>query len=205
MKRFFSLALIFIIIAGAAFAWMCFSSGTAFIEKSRYFLIEKGETDKASVLGALEKKHIIKHSTAFSLLASALGVWDKLQPGKYEVKKGESLLTLARTLKNNRQAQLNLVINKLRIKEDFAKLIGKNFISDSTAVMNFLNSNDSLQAFGVDTSMIFTLIIPNTYNFYWNTPLRKMFSKFAEVSTAFWNKNNRKGKADEAGFFPSQV
>jgi UPF0755 protein len=71
--------------------------------------------------------------------------------------------------------------------------------------MNFLNSNDSLKPFNVDTSTVFTAIIPDTYTFYWSTPLQKIFQKLTDASNSFWNKNNHKQKAADIGFSPTQV
>jgi len=197
--------LLLLSIAGGAIAWLIKGPGTAFEEKNKYFIIEEGKTDKASVLAILEKKYVVKYPSAFSLLASELGIWNRLKPGKYEVTRGESLLNIARMLRNNHQAQINLIINKLRVKEDLAKLISKNFLTDSVTVMRFLNSNDSLKMYHVDTSNVFTMIIPDTYTFYWNTPLRKMFNKLFDAYNNYWNKNNRIQKAAAIGFTPAQV
>ncbi|MBS1627265.1 MAG: endolytic transglycosylase MltG [Bacteroidetes bacterium] len=199
-----SIFLFFIIICGV-FAWLVFSNATSFNESKKYLIIEEGKTDKASVTTALQEQGIISNTTIFSLIGNGIGLWNKIKPGKFEIKKGESLLTVIKTLKNNRQAQINLVINKLRIKEDLAKLISKNFSTDSVSVMNFLNSNDSLKNYNVDTSNVFTIIIPDTYTFYWNTSLRKIFNKLYDASTNFWNKNNRTQQAASINFTPQEV
>ena len=202
MKRFFTFLLLVILVVAAFSLWMLFSSGTAFEEKSKYFVIEEGKTDQASVLEVLDQKNIVRNSMLFSLAATQLHVWDKLKAGKYEVKKGTSMLNIARMLKNNHQAQINLVINKLRLKEDLAKLISKSFASDSVTVMQFLNSADSLQPYNVNPDNVFTMIIPDTYSFYWNTPLRKIFNKLFEANVNYWSKNDRIKKATEIGFSP---
>jgi UPF0755 protein len=191
------------VFLGALSAYLIFTSGTAFDEKTKYFVIEEGKTDKSSVLSVLEEKNIVKNTALFGLLASQLNVWDKLKAGKYEVKKGESFLKIARMLKNNHQAQINLVINKLRLHEDLAKLISKNFSSDSASVMNFLSSPDSLAPYHVTPENVFTIIIPDTYTFYWNTPLRKIFNKLFDANLNYWSKNDRTKKASAIGF--SQV
>lgn len=204
MKKLLYLFFFLIIAAGIA-AWLVIGSGTAFAEKNKFFVIEEGHTDKASVTEMLEKKYIIKHGLVFDALASQLGVWQKIKPGKYEVRQGDNLLGIARMLKNGKQAQVKLVINKLRTKEDLAKLISKNFANDSVEVMKFLNSNDSLKAFQVDTNTVFTLIIPDTYTFYWNTPLQKIFQKLYDAKNVFWNKNERTKKAENEGFSPVEA
>jgi len=175
-------------------------SGTAFSEKVKYIIIEEGKNNKENVINLLAEQNIITHTSTFSLLSTQLNIWANLKPGKYEIKKGESLLSIARKLKNNHQAQINLVINKLRLKEDLAKLIGKNFLTDSAAAIQFLSSNDSLKEYHVDTNTVFSIIIPNTYTFYWNTPLRKIFNKLYQTSVSFWQKNDRTEKAKALHF-----
>jgi len=205
MSRVLSTLLLVLLIVAAVAAWLVLGAGTGFSEKNRYFLIAEGKTDQASVLQVLEDNEIIAHPSTFSLLASQMNIWSKIRPGKYEVKKGMSNWKIVRMLRNGRLAEIKLVINKLRTKEDLAKLISKNFAPDSVSVMRFLNSKDSLKPFGVDTSRVFTLIIPDTYSFYWHTSLSRIFSKLADAQRAFWLKNERMAKAEKMKFTPEQV
>lgn len=205
MKRFGVLLLLVLLIVAGFLSWQVLLSGTAFNGAKGSFIIEEGRNDRDHVLQAFRDNQIVKSPALFSAVASALGVWDKLKPGKYEVKKGASLLSVARMLRNGRQAEIKLVINRLRLKEDLARLIGKSFASDSAKVMLFLSSNDSLQPYGVDTSSVFTAIIPDTYSFYWNTPLSNIFRKLADTRTAFWDRNGRLQKAKDLSFTPEEV
>ena len=184
---------------------MVFGAGTGFSEKTRTFIVTEGKTEKASVLDAMLKNNIITNRKVFSLVASQSGVWAKIRAGKYEVKKGQSLWSLARMLKNGRLAEIKLVINRIRIKEDLARLISRNFAPDSVSVMRYLKSNDSLQKFGVDTSTVFTLIIPDTYTFYWNTSLNKIFRRLSDAKNVFWQKNQRLEKAGSIHFTPEEA
>ncbi len=205
MKKIITFIFILIIFTISIIAYLALSSGTSFDEKNKYFIVEENKTDKASILETLEQNHIITNTTVFSFIASSLNIWGKIKPGKYEVKNSQSLLNIARMLKNNHQAQINLVINKVRTKEELAKLIGKNFSSDSSTVMKFISSNDSLNAYHVDTNTAFTIIIPDTYTFYWNTSLRNIFNKLYSVNVSFWEKNDRIKKTETTGLTQQQV
>ena len=165
----------------------------------------EGKTNQASVLDAMQTNNIITNRKVFSLVASQSGVWAKIRAGKYEVKKGQSLWSLARMLKNGRLAEIKLVINRVRIKEDLARLISRNFAPDSVSVMRYLKSNDSLQKFGVDTRTVFTLFIPDTYTFYWNTSLNKIFRRLSDAKNVFWQKNQRLEKAGSIHFTPEEA
>ena len=202
MKKALSFLLIGVVFIAIIAAWLLLGSATGFSEKNKFFIIEKNKTNKANIIATLEDKYIIKNTAVFALTADALDIWENVKPGKYEVKKGASVVDVVKMLKNGKQAEIRLVINKLRLKEDLAKLISKSFSTDSIEVMQFLNSNDSLQQFGVDTSTLFTMILPDTYSFYWNTPLQKILSKLKTTSDHFWSKNNRKEKAATVGFSP---
>jgi UPF0755 protein len=140
----------------------------------------------------------------FNWLAGKLNVWERLRPGKYEIENGSSLLTLARKLRNGSQSPVNLVITKLRTRNDFAGLIGRKFESDSTAMLLFMQSNDSLKKFDLDTNTVMTAVFPNTYSLLWNSEPQKIFRKLNEQRTKFWT-DERKQKAKQLGLTAEQV
>ncbi|HET7119521.1 MAG TPA: endolytic transglycosylase MltG, partial [Hanamia sp.] len=105
---------------------------------------------------------------------------------------------------SGKQVPVNLVITKLRTKEDLAKKIAEHFEVDSLTVINFLNNSDSLRQFDVDSNTVMTDVIPNTYTYVWNTPVKKIFSKLYEEEQKFWNKE-RLGKAQKLQLTPKQI
>jgi len=183
--------------------YFAFTSTTKFTSKSTTFIIDN--INKQQISNLLVEKNIISNKTVFLWIGNAVGIWEKIKPGKYEVKKGESIIGIIKMLKNGRLAESKLVINKLRVKEDFAKLVSKNFSTDSVTVMQFLTSTDSLKMYAVDTNTVFTLFIPDTYAFYWNTPLRKIMNKLNEAKNNFWNNNNRLEKSKAIGLSPENI
>lgn len=198
------LVLIFLVALGGIIAWLVMGPATAFEEKSRYFIIPEG-ADKSSVMRILRDDKITSSTAGLQLSGAVLGSWKKIRPGKYEVKQGQSAFQIARMIKNGRLAEMKLVINKIRTREDLAKLIGKQFSTDSASAMAFLSSNDSLKQFHTDTALLFTRIIPDTYIFYWNTPLAKIIQKLADKSEAFWQQNDRLAKAKAKGLSPEGI
>lgn len=205
MSKLVSTLLVVVLLGGGFFAWMIFGSGTGFNEKTQTFIIAEGNTDKNSVWEAMQQNKIITNRFAFNLVASQMDVWKRIRPGKYEVKKGQSIWNVARMLRNGRLAEIKLVINRVRTKEDLAKLISKSFAPDSISVMQYLNSNDSLKKFEVDTSSVFTMIIPDTYIFYWNTSLTNIFRKLSDAKNNFWQKNNRLQRVEKTGLTKNEV
>jgi UPF0755 protein len=205
MTRRNRLFLLLIFLFAFAAGWIIWGPGTGFSSKTKSFIIPEGTQSAGDVMRILKEQDIVTQPLLFSVTAQLAGSWRNIRPGKYEVKKGQSLLSIARMLKNGRQASMNLVINRIRTKEEFARLISKSFAADSVSVMRYLENEDTLKRFGVDTSMAFTLIIPDTYTFYWNTPLDKIIQRLVNAQKTFWEKNGRLEKVKATGLSQQEV
>jgi UPF0755 protein len=107
-------------------------------------------------------------------------------------------------LRNGQQTPVNLVITKLRTKNDLARLIGNKFECDSLDVIRFLNNNDSLEQFDLTPDLAMSAVLPDTYTFFWNTGPPGIFKKLAEEHKSFWTAD-RKQRAEKLQLTPSQV
>lgn len=153
----------------------------------------------------LVAQKIIFEKTSFLLFAKVFQIESKLKPGKFNVKSKSNIISILRMLRNNQQATVKLVLNKVRTKGELARLIAVQFERDSSAIHHFLNSNDSLKPFDTDTTQLFTILIPNTYEFYWSSSMSQILSKFKKAQVRFWEQNNRKQKAAEKGMSQNQI
>jgi UPF0755 protein len=183
--------------------FIVFIKSTHFNDEQVYF--EYKHEGLSQLADSLVAKKIIFEKTSFLLFAKALKVEDKIKDGRFLVKKKTSVLDLIRMLRNNQQATVKLVLNKVRTKGELAKLIAKTFDKDSAAVMTFLSSNDSLQSFDTDTTQLFTLLIPNTYEFYWSSSMAQILSKLQKAQIHFWSQNNRIQKAAMIGMSQNEI
>ena len=204
MKKFFAILFIILLVAAAAGAWIFLGSATGFATKKETLYISSNAANKNAVLDSLTANKIISNKTAFNFLANRMNYWQNIKPGKYEIEKGTSLLSIMRLLRNGRQTPVNLVITKLRTKEDFAKLTGSKFEFDSTAMIMFLANADSLKKFGVDTTNAMSIVLPDTYTYFWNTTPHRVLQKLFDASTKFWTEE-RKQKAAAQNLSPTQV
>jgi UPF0755 protein len=204
MKKILRYTLLLFIVSIIIGAWLVFADATTFTEKGKYIFIRDGNI-KEQVLTQLDTGNIIRFPAVFKLVAEQSKVWENLKPGRFEVKKGESIFNLVRALRNNTQSPVRLTINKLRLREDLARQIGKNFSIDSAKTIQFLTNIDSLLQLGVDSNTLFSIIIPDTYFIKWNTSLKNILNRFKDESEKFWNKNDRLHKAEKQGLTPLQV
>lgn len=169
----------------------------------RFLYIPTGSTYQ-DVKENLLKNKIITSVFWFNKVADYAKYPQKVKAGKYKVSGGMSLYHLVKMLRSGRQAPVNLVITKLRTKEDLAEKISSQFETDSLKVMSFMNNEDSVSQFDVDTNTIMTIVIPNTYTYFWNTSVGNIFKKLYKEEQNFWNAE-RKEKAKKLGLTPTQV
>ena len=201
MKKTIRIVLLILVVIGAFAAWKIFGPSVS-VPDDKFLYIKTGSSF-SEMRNELISKKIISSPQWFDWLSSALS-FNTAKAGKYEIKKGMSLFQLARVLKNGRQTPVKFVITKFRLKEDFARKLGQQFEFDSTAAMKFLTNNDSLKAYGVDTSTVMAAVMPDTYSFYWNSQPQKVYEKLFEHWQKFWTED-RKKKANAVQLSPVQV
>lgn len=200
MKKIFYLVLIFGLVYTS---YNVFLKTTHFSGEKTSFVYNK--TGLSNLADTLLAKKIILDKPSFLFFAKILQVEDKLKAGKFLVLKNTSLLTLLRMLRNNQQASVKFVLNKVRTRAELAKLIATTFSTDSSDCAAYLNSNDSLAKFETDTTQLLTLFIPNTYEFYWSSPMTKIIQKMKAAADVFWSNNQRLEKAKALGLSKNEV
>ncbi|MBU6262677.1 MAG: endolytic transglycosylase MltG [Bacteroidetes bacterium] len=194
MKKIGTILILLMVVASIVTTWSIFSPITNFSGAQQSFTVDQSIVKKGAVIKYLNENGMIKNGLGLWILSKVIPNWEVVRPGKYQLKQGQTAWQIARMLKNGRVAEVKLVINKLRTKEDFAQLIGNQFSTDSTTVMQFITSNDSLQPFGVDTSTFYAIIIQDTYQFYWDTPFKQILTKLKSYQEKFWDHIDRRNK-----------
>lgn len=198
---FVLLALILIIIAFTARFYL---SNTAFTEDSKYLYIHTGHIDKETIMKTLVENKFLKNPGSFAFLAGQMNIWPQARPGRYKIVKNMSLLDIARVIRNGRQEPLNLVITKVRTKEQLASLIGKKFETDSLSIINYLNNPDTLKKYGLDTTTIMTMVFPDTYAYLWTASPEDFFKKLYAQYNKIWT-DERRQKAEALGLTPTSA
>jgi len=205
MKKLFATILILIVLIGGIGYVMVGLNATKFDAPHKYIFVTTKSNAKDTVLSQLSGKNGIKNLGLFSFLTDKLQLWDRIKPGRFEIKKGESIKSILQTLRHNEQAPARLVVNKVRTRADFAGLIGRQFRLDSLTALNYLNNNDSLKFLGVDTNTVLSLVIPDTYLLNWNSSIRAIMERLQDYQKDFWASNDRTAKATKLGLTPLQV
>jgi UPF0755 protein len=191
-----------VFLTAAYCGWMFFGP-TVQSPYGNFFYIHTGSTYQ-QVRDSLKKNKIISTDFWLNKVAGYSDYDKNIKPGKYKIGEGMSVVNLVKMLRSGRQSPVNLVITKLRTKEELAKKIGENFETDSLSVIKFLDNNDSILQFDVDTNNVITMVIPNTYTYTWNTAIEKIFKKLYAEQQKFWNEE-RMQKAERLHLTPKEI
>ena len=183
-RKYLAYIFILLLFAVGYIGWTLFGP-TINEPAEKYFYIHTGSSYQ-NVKDSLIKKKIISGTFWFDRIAKYLDYDKAIKPGKYKINNGMSLIKFVRMLRSGNQSPVNLVITKLRTKEDLAKKLANNFESDSVAVINFLNNNDSLLKYNLDSNTVMTSVIPNTYVLKWNNTPATLFNRLYTLQKAFW-------------------
>jgi UPF0755 protein len=172
----------------AGFSYFVFlSSATKFKNDEVVLLIAEKNANKQFIKKEIEDNLHATHYTTFLALAEMTGYWKNIKPGRYVIEDGMGVFTLFRKLHNGSQDPIKITINKVRTRQDLANQLSKKLERTSNDFLRFMNSNDSLSYLGLTKETVFTLIIPNTYEIYWNTDPKAFFNKMNKEANKFWN------------------
>ncbi len=203
MKRKVIYTILLVIAGAGAFVGWKLLGPTVSAPEKKYFYVKTGSTYK-DVKDDLLFLKIIPGEFWFDQVAKRLNYDKAVKAGRYEIKNGTSILSLVRMLRAGSQSPVNLVITKLRTKEDLAAKIAANFECDSASFISFLNNSDSLRRYKLDSNTVMTAVIPNTYSILWNTSPSRIFKKLYNEQEKFWNEEREK-KASALSMTPAQV
>lgn len=122
-----------------------------------------------------------------------------IQPGRYVVKPSSTSVYVARMLNNQWQTPTSLVLSgTMRDKGAIARKIANQMMVDSASVYAALNDDALLSKYGFNSTNVFSLIIPDTYEMYWTASIEDILQKQKDAWDAFWTEDNlRKAKALE--------
>ncbi|MFI5195731.1 MAG: endolytic transglycosylase MltG [Chitinophagales bacterium] len=201
-RPFFVVAII--IIAVFVFSlFKVFGPNTGTFTQGEYLYIHTG-ADYEKVKDALQGGGFISDMMSFDLLAKGAKLPAHIHPGKYKINKAMSNYNIIRMLHAGRQTPVKLVINKLRTKHDLINLLSSNLEADSLSLTQLLEDPVYLLQFGLDTNTAMCLVLPDTYDFFWNTTADKALRKLERNYTKFWD-DTRKQQAREHNLTPVQA
>jgi conserved hypothetical protein, YceG family len=160
--------------------------------------------DFEDLMSSIGELHIVEDTASFRWAAEKMEYPARVKPGKYKLEPGMNNRTLINKLGGGLQEPVQLRFDNVRLKENLAGVLAGQLEPDSIAFVSMLN-NDSLAAkYGFDMENFFSMFIPNTYEFYWNTPVDRFAERMHQEYQKFWNEERRQ-KAEKLNLTPQEV
>ncbi len=182
-KRIFYLAATLLAAMVAAFvAGFVQFKGDAVPEEFELYVSSK--SDYARLTDSLMPH--IRHRAAFDLYAERIDLPTTYKPGHYLLRPGMNVIEIARMLKLGLQTPVRVTINNVRIPTQLAGKLARQIDADSTAILRALTSDSLARAVGFDSVTLFSMFIPDTYEFYWTVSPEEMVHRMKREYDRFW-------------------
>ncbi len=150
-----------------------------------------------SILKILEDGQFIKDVSSFKK-AAQLMKFDKRQSmraGRFKLSPLMTNREIIQLLRAGKQSPVNVTLSYGRLPEDIASKVSKVIEADSLSIVSLFNNKSYLSRYDTDIENAMTYIIPNTYQFFWNTNAEEFWKRMVKEHQAFWT-DERKRKAD---------
>lgn len=144
----------------------------------------------------------IKDMDKFETLANRRGYSTGIKAGKFELTKNMNTNSIVSALR--RSVPVRVTFNNQERLENFVGRIASQIEPDSVQLLQAFKEPTFLKENGFTEETVFTMLLPNTFEFYWNTSAVKFRDQMAKEYFRFWN-DERKAKAEKLGLTPVEV
>jgi UPF0755 protein len=173
------------------------------VKKTGMIFIPTG-SDIQDVTAILIKGDYLVDQPTFEWVAARKNYQSRVLPGAYKIKKGWGNNQLVNLLRSGDQTPVKVTFNNIRLREELAGKLSHYLESDSLAFLTAFNNEKITEGLGLNKESFPMFIIPNTYEFYWNTSPQKFMERMKREYETFWNESRRK-KSEKLGLTPLQV
>ena len=137
-------------------------------------------------------------------MLSLMGANVENREGAFRITRGMSPFTVARYIKNGSQSGIRFTFNNVRTIDEWTERWGDAFMAGPEAMRDALKDSALCAKYGKTPQTIACLLMPDTYEFYWNITPEKMLDRMNDYYNEFWT-NERKAKAKQLGLTPDEV
>lgn len=203
LKKIISIAAVILVtgllVYGFVLVRQIFSVNTKFAEKEVFVHIPTNATyEQAKEIIA----PYVDNMDRFEMVATKRNYPESVKPGRFLFTKGMNSYELVKSLRTN--VPVKLAFNNQERLENLAGRVGSQIEADSVSLLASFKDSIFLQENGFNEDNVFVMFIPNTYEFYWNTPAVKFRDKMIKEYRNFWNKE-RVAKAEKQGLSPVEA
>ena len=192
-----------VVTAGTIFGYMMykqiFSPNTKFSDRQVAVYVPTGSTYEE-----VQKliSPYVEDMDKFNSVAEKKEYPTNVKAGKFVIKNGANSNDIVNALRQ--PLPVNIAFNNQETLERAVGRISHQIEPDSLTLLQAFTDKTFLDENGFTEDNVLSMIIPNTYEFFWNTSATKVRDKMAKEYRKFWNEE-RLAKAKALNLTPLQV
>lgn len=164
-----------------------------------YIPTNAGFKDVAQLVGPY-----LKNEESFTWIANKKNYPNKIRPGKFKITEGMSNEELVNHLRGGSPETVRVTFNNQDTPERLAGRIAMQIEADSISLLKVINDTSFLEVNGFSQVTGFSMYIPNSYEFYWNTSADQFRARMLKEYEVFWNPD-RRNQAKKLNLSPQEV
>ena len=165
--------------------------------------MRKGSTIE-SIRDSIQAHVEVNYGERVATMLSLMGADVESREGAFRITQGMSPFTAARYIKNGAQSGVRFTFNNVRTLDEWTQRWGETFMAGTDAMRQALTDSALCAKYGKTPQTIACLLMPDTYEFYWNITPEKMLDRMHDYYDEFWT-SERKAKAQRLGLTPDEV
>ena len=128
----------------------------------------------------------IRHHAAFRAYARRLDLPGSFKPGHYVLRPGMNVIEVVRMLKLGMQTPVQVTVQNVRTPGQLARRLSRQLDADSMSFAAALTSRELAAEVGFDSVTLFSMFIPDTYEFYWTVTPEEFVRRMKREYDRFW-------------------
>jgi len=197
--------LLLLAVAGGTGAWFVFATNTPDYSAPRTVTLPDSVARSLdAVSDALTRQGILASEMRFETVATATG-WDaQIKPGHYRFAAGASTYDLLDVLRKGLQAPVRVTIPPGTRPEVVAAVMGRDLKQSKADFLGALRDTSLAKELGTEPQHLFGYMMPETYEFYWQTPPDRVVRRVKQSFDQFFERELA-GAADSLGLTKAEV
>jgi len=203
LKKVKYILIILILVLGLAggYYYNIFLKTNTKFNKDYIFLHIPTSSDQNQLLDSL--KNYLTDIPKFIEAAGYKGYLDNIKPGRFKIKNGNNNTEIINSLRSQ-NIPLKVTFNNIETLNQLFGRISLKIEADSLSLVNIFSDKDFLNDLNLNNESVFSLFIPNTYEFFWNTSALQFRERILKEFDIFWN-DNRINKSKKINLNPIEV
>ncbi len=203
-RRYMIIISAIVILVVIAFIAAKMTIGSIMHNEQPVFIYIDHDDDIDSVCAKIEDAGQPSTMTGFKLLAKLTKYQSNIRTGRYVIDPGMTMLQLVRRLRNHEQCPVQLVVPSVHTTDKLAERLCQSLMIDSAAISKVMHNPTLQHQWGYNDTTLMAMIIPNTYEVWWDISANQLIERLHKESENFWDKT-RKSKAAKLGLKPTEV